>query len=384
MEDEITKARKARIKKVRKRRTAWFLTALCLVLAAVILANTITTTTFKDIGDFFSALLVASKSYPVEISEAHPRQVEQLSLSYAVLTEKEMKVFSDRGNELQTYEHGFVSPLISASGNRIALFNSGGKEIKIFNRTKEIATVKTDYTIVSAEVSSYGTLAVLTTGDRYLSGLEIYGNGKYERLMTWYGSKGFPLMVKMQNMGNKAAVATISSVNGEIVSTVTAIDTAAAKELFTCDVTGLAVKLWYDSNGYITLVTDEQTVVITSKGEIKYTFGYGDAPLLFASCDEGRNIALCFGDNQRPAINTLTVLGSNLTEKYTAPSVGEVKDVYINGSGVYLLGDGRATRYSLSGEVVSTYEADGEALRLVVCGRILTVLPDRIEKVKKQ
>ncbi|NLC79486.1 MAG: hypothetical protein GX683_07165, partial [Ruminococcaceae bacterium] len=241
MEDEITKARKARIKKVRKRRTAWFLTALCLVLAAVILANTITTTTFKDIGDFFSALLVASKSYPVEISEAHPRQVEQLSLSYAVLTEKEMKVFSDRGNELQTYEHGFVSPLISASGNRIALFNSGGKEIKIFNRTKEIATVKTDYTIVSAEVSSYGTLAVLTTGDRYLSGLEIYGNGKYERLMTWYGSKGFPLMVKMQNMGNKAAVATISSVNGEIVSTVTAIDTAAAKELFTCDVTGLAV-----------------------------------------------------------------------------------------------------------------------------------------------
>lgn len=384
MEDEITKARKERIRKVRRRRTGFFLAALALILIAVVLANTLTKTTFKDIGDFIEAVLCASKSYPVEISDAHPLQVEQLSLSYTVLTEKELLVYSNRGGLLQSIEHGYVSPLVSASGNRIAVFNSGGKEVLVYNRTRDIAAVKTEHTIVAADLSDYGTLAVLTTGDRYLSELEVFGNGKYEKLMTWYGSHGFPLTVTMQDMGNKAAIATLSSVNGELITTVTAVDIGAAKELFVCDVKGLAVKLWYDSNGYITLVTDEETVVITAKGEIKETLTYGDAPLLFATRDEGRNVALCFGDNHRPAINTLTVLGGGLDEKFTAQSVGEVRDAYINGSGVYILGDGTITRYGMSGEVVSNYTADGESLRLVVCGRILTVLPDRIEKAVKQ
>ncbi len=384
MEDEITKARKERIKKVRRRRTGWFLAALVLILIAVVLANTITKTTFKDIGDFFSTVFCASKSYPVEMSESHPLQVEQLSLSYAVLTEKELLVYSNRGGLLESVEHGYVSPLITASGNRIAVFNSGGKEINVYNRTRSIAAVKTENTIVAADLSDYGTLAVLTTGERYLSQLEVFKNGKYEKLMTWYGSKGFPLCVEMQDMGDKAAVASLGSTNGELITTVTAIDVGAAKELFVCDVKGLAVKLWYDSNGYITVVTDEQTVVITAKGEIKETHTYGDSPLLFATRDEGRNVALCFGDNHRPAINTLMVFGGALDEKFTAQSVGEVRDVYINGSGVYILGDGRVTRYGMSGEVVSTYAADGEALRLVVCGRILSVLPDRIEKTVKQ
>lgn len=383
MDDEITQARKNRIKKVRKRRRSFFFVALAVVLIAVVIANTVTKTTFLDIGDFFGSVFCASKSYPVALTGAMPTEVEQLSMAYAVLTDKELLVYSNRGANLLNYTHGFISPLMAANGNRIALYNVGGKDVNVFNRSKEIAKLKTDFTIISADISDAGTLAVLTRSDKYVSQLEVYENGKYDKLLTWYGSEGFPLFVRMQRGGARAAVVAVRSENGRLVSEVTAIDASSAKVLFSAKVNGLAEKLSYDSNGYITLVTDEQTSVITTSGEVKYTYSYGDAPILFAACDEGRSIALCFGDNHQAGINRLVVLSTSLKEQFLVETVGEVDDMYISRSGVYVLGKGVVSEYTMAGKLKYTYEANGGSIRIVECGKLLTVLPDSIEKAKR-
>ncbi|MEA4911892.1 MAG: DUF5711 family protein [Oscillospiraceae bacterium] len=380
MNDEITAARKKRVQRIRRRRTAWFLFALAVVSLAVLLANTLTATTFLDIKDVCSAIFAPYGSYPVALESAGAVSEKQMSMAYAVLSEDAVTVYSQRGSILGSFAHNLITPELAAAGNRAVLYNIGGKEIVVYNRTSELARFKTEYNIIDAAVSKRGTLAVLTRSDKYTAQLSVYGNGKYEQTMTWSTNAGFPLLVRLQSDGDAAAVACIAAVNGQPVSVVTVIDTRSAEALFTAQVNGIAADILLDSG--VTVVTDETAELYSMAGEQKAAYVYGDAPLLHVAHDEGSGLALAFGDNSRPQINSVVLLGGNLTVKATAQGVGAVRDMYLTRTGVYILGAQRITEYNMSGEAKAYYSADSEAFALIKTSGLLTLCADRLEKAE--
>ncbi|MEG2233600.1 MAG: DUF5711 family protein [Oscillospiraceae bacterium] len=381
MQDEITDARRKKRRKYKLKRLLRFTFALALVLIAVILVNTVTVTTFNDIKDGLTTFFTFSGGYPAELGKSSPTQVAQMSRAYAVVTENEFIIKSQSGKNLFYENHGFVSPYIAASGNRAVLYNRESKDVRVYNRTGPVAELKTDFSIVDLDISSNGVLGVLTQSDRYMSELAIYQNGKYEKVMTWKGAAGFPISTSMSDNGSSAAVASVIARNGKIYTTITSIDVARQSQRYETEISGLCVKLICENDGSVTMITDESAVRVVTDGTVKNTYTFGDVPLLFFAKDKGNKIALGFGDNSRPAINSVLILNSNLEVTVTIENCGIIKDIYLSSNRLYILGNKFVTAYSMAGEAVKTYDADPRALNLVEFSSIMEILPDRVQKL---
>lgn len=381
--DEITVARKRKRRKYNLKRTARFLAALLLVLVAIVAANTFTSTTFKDIGDFFAATFSASDGWPAALGESEPLQSERLTSAFAVVTSDDLVVISRSGARLLDKTHGFVSPFIAAAGNRIALCNRGSRDVRVYNRSSELVAFSAEGAIIDAALSSDGTLALLTESERYTCELSIYQNGLYERSMTWKGANGFPLLAALSPNGERAAAVTVSVAGGSLGSTVTVIDARREKELYSASVEGTVLRLILSNDGGFCAVTDTQTVRVSAGGETTASYDYGGRPLLASSAD-GSRLALVFGDNSRPAVNTCAVLDRNLTETSVITGCGIANALEVSGDRLYLLGRGRLNVYSASGELIKVYNTDIKAQNIVEFSSIIEILPDRAKRAEER
>ncbi len=381
MQDEIAVARRRKRRKIKLKRFAKFLLALLVLTAAVLLAANTNATTLADGRDFFKTVFAWSGAYPVELGSSAPSQVAQLSMAYAVVTENEFMIFAQGGKKLLSENHGFVAPYVTAAGNRAVLFNRESRDLRVYNRTEQIAQLRTDYAIVDAAVSDNGNLAVLTGSERYMCELAIYTNGKYAWKMTWQGAQGFPYATAISSDGSRAAVATVDLKNGEIVTFITVIDIAKEAERYVCELPGLCVRLWCDSDGSATVVTDADVKVISASGEVRYSYAFAGRQLISVARDEGNKLALGFGDNRRATINEAVILGRNLSESARIQSCGKIKDMYLASSRLYILGDARVTVYNANGSVSKILEADPNAVKLVEFASIIEILPDRADRL---
>ncbi len=383
MQDEIAAARRKKRRRYHLRRLARFTLALVVVLIAVVLVNTVTMTTWRDLKDSVKTFFTWTGGYPAELGESTPTQVVQMSRAYAVVTDEELIIKSQTGADLLRERHGFVSPGVTASGNRAVLFNRGSRDIRVYNRIALIAELRADNAIVDAAVSANGVLVVLSESDRYMSQLSVYPNGKYEKSMTWRGASGFPICCAVSENGGSAAVASVLTENGSLKTIVTSIDTNRQTERFeTAGVGGLVAGLFCENDGSVTLITDEGAARISASGEMRESYSFGASQLLYVARDKGSRIALGFGDNSRPAINSVVILDRSLKEVSLIADCGIIKDMYMSANRLYILGSQTVKAYSLSGELQRVYDADPRAIGLVEFSNAIEILPDRAQQLE--
>lgn len=381
MQDEITAARRKKRRKIKARRLGRFLAAMAVLCVCALLLSTVNAATFKDAGDFFRTVFAFGGSYPCALGSSSPIQAEQMSMAYAVVTQDEFLVVSQGGKVLLDEEHGFVEPALTASGNRAVLYNRESRDVRVYNRSAKVAELKTDFSIVDCALAGNGDLAVLTGSDLYTCQMTVYKNGKYGAAMTWKGASGFPLRAAMSDNGGHAAVATLDTENGSIKSTITSINIGKEKEGWSTAVDGIVLKMLCGSDGSVTAVSDTGAYHLTSAGEVKYTYSYAGTPLVSVACDTGSRIALGFGDNSRSAVNRIVLLGSRLTESAVIEDCGEIKDMYLASSRLYLLGSDAVTVCGMNGNVTKLLSADPRAMKIVAFASIIEILPDRADRL---
>ncbi len=382
MQDEIAAARRKKRRRYHVRRLVRFVLALVVLLVAVILANTFTATTWKDMKDGVQTFFTWGGGYPASLGEKVPTQVKQMNRAFAFVTESEFIIKSKSGADLLKEKHGFVSPVIAASGNRAVLFNRGSRDVRVYNRTALVAELKADYAIVDADMSANGVLVVLTKSDRFMSQLSAYPNGKYEKVMSWKGASGFPLSCAVSEDGTSAAVASITTRDGKMYTIITSLDLTRQTERYEFnEIEGLCAGIFCESDGAVTVITDVQAVRLGADGTVKSTYAYGVAPLLYISRDKGSRFALGFGDNSRAAINSVVILGRTLEEVSTIEGCGIIKDMYMSSNRLYILGNQTVSAYALSGTLYKVYDADPRAIGLIEFNNPIQILPDQAQQL---
>lgn len=381
--DEITAARRKKRRKYNIKRTSRFIAALALLLAAAVAASSFTAATLADIGDFFTTTFAATDGWPVKLGDSEPLQTERLTSAFAVITDSELVVVSRRGARIMDAGHGFISPFIAAEGNRIALCNRGSRDVRVFNRSRELAAFSAEGAIIDAAIASDGTLALLTDSERYTCELSVYKNGLYERAMTWKGAHGFPLLAEISPDGSRAAVVTVSAADGALGSAVTVIDVARERELFSASVDGTILRLILSNDGGFTALTQERAALVNSSGETAEEYSFGGRPLLALAASSGR-LALAFGDNGRAAVNSCALLDRGLNELAVIGGCGAVRSLSMSGERVCVLGLGTLTVYNTEGEVIKIYNTDTKAQNIVEFSSIIEILPDCAQKALEQ
>ncbi|MEG1557698.1 MAG: DUF5711 family protein [Oscillospiraceae bacterium] len=376
--DEIATARRKKRAKYRVRRLKTLAVAVALILLVLFAVDIVTSTSLEDITDYFKCAFSDSRDYPFETTKSAPHRSEQLSMAYALLTDRELDVYSKRGGLLQSYEHDMSNSRMETSANRVLLYNALGKNIVALSRTSVISEFSTERQIISADISPNGTIAALERGDRYTCQLEVFEGSRYSKIMTWYGSKGFPLFVTFADNSRLAYVVTIGEKNGMIISYISAIDVKSEKELFTTQIDGMVLKIFSLRSNYIVAVTDVGLCEIYADGVQSGVEAYGQAPLIAAQSDNG-HVVLGFGDNSRPQINSLRVFDKSAKLCAEIPDCETIKDIYVGSDRFYILGDGTVSEYNFKGELRKKYTCDKSSLRIMKFSDIIIILPTSVQ-----
>jgi hypothetical protein len=377
MNDEITAARRKKRIKVQARRFFFFVVALVVLLSAALAVNSVSRTTFLDVGDFFTALLKGGGGYPAKLGDSAPIEARRMSMACAVVTKAELITFSSGGARLMTARHGYLNPCMDAAENRILLYNVGSKDVSIYNRTQNIASFSEEYAIIDAKVADDGTAAVLTRSGRYACQLNIYSNGDYRKLLTWYGASGFPLGAYISDDGTRAAAARTIARNGEIYTVMASIDILREEEEFELEFAGVTMAAYYVGNGMIA-VTDRGAYQIDADGKVESAYAFPVTPVLGVAKDQGSNIAVAFGDNNQPDVNRVVILKNGLVERGTIEGCGAVSGMYISGGRLYILGGRTVSEYGIDGGRRARYDAGPNAVAALDLNGLVVVTPDSL------
>lgn len=378
MKDEISAARRKKRRRYNLRRFFWFIVVVVLIIVSVSVANSVTKTTFLDIGDFFTVLFKGG-NYPVSLGSSIPIQASKMSMSYAVLTKNELMTYSSGGGQLLNVAHSLPAPCISTSNSRVVLYSPGSRDIYVYNRSSLLAELRADYAVVDADVANGGTLALLTQSERYACQLDIYKGGSYEKLMTWYGASGFPLSAVIRPDGRTVAAARVVASGGGIATVIAVIDINGKAELYECIIPELVNYMFFDGDALIA-VTDREAFRIDRSGQLQQKYDFGHMPVLSIVRDNGP-VAVALGDNSRPAVNAVVVLDKNLGEQCYIKDCGAVRDMYITGNRLYILGDRVISEYNLRGELLRRYETDTDTVMVLNINGIVAILPDSAKRI---
>lgn len=379
MKDEISAARRKKRRRRRLRRFFSFILVVVLVIAGFTVADTVTKTTFSDIGDFFTVLFKGG-SYPVSLGSGLPLQAEPMTMSYAVLTKHELLTYSSSGGRLLQMSHSLSSPCIATANNRVALYSVGSRDVSVYNRTGHLNDLRAGYAIVDVGVANNGAVVLLTQGERWACHLEVYRGGDNDPAMTWNGVSGFPLAAAIRPDGKVAAAARVSASAGGVVTIIAVIDLHSKQELYECTVPDLVTYMFFDGQALIA-VTDRDVVRVSGKEKIDASYDFGRVPLLAVAHDNGP-VAVALGDNNRPDVNTVTVLDKNLNVQCRIEGVGAVRDMVLSGNRIYVLGDRIISEYNMRGSLLRRYETDTDTLMVLDINGIIAFQPDSANRIQ--
>jgi WD40 repeat protein len=266
----------------------------------------------STISGFFAG--VGSGSFPTSIPSGDFIAAVPIGNNFAVLTDTSVIFYSRAGGMLVSRQHGMRSPCIAAAGGKAAVYDRGGKTLKIETRFDEPYTVTTQQAIVSASVSKSGKFCVVTGSENYLGELNVY-DSSCKRIFRWYSSKGHILSACLSPDGTRVAAIVISSKNGSYDSTIYVFNVTKTDPIAKAEYAGtLLYSLRYDDSSGIAAVGDTQSVFIGSDGKKLGSYAYGDRELICYTNENGAT-ALAFkeyGATNGASVVSLSSRGAKL------------------------------------------------------------------------
>lgn len=230
-ENDIKVVRGAKYK--RKQKISFFVTVIALIcVVCMFLSMLLPGGLYENIVNYTS--LIGGGSYPIGISGSTVLNTVSCGSYYYVLTDTNLAAYSNSGKIVFDELHGFSNPIISVSDTRVLVYDQGGKTAYIYNLGGKIHTLTTEKEIITACISTNGTLAVATHSDSYTSVATVYDKN-LKQLFTYNSAKDIINNVLINPSGKKMAVSTLSVVSGQYSSKLLVFNFESADPLHTAD-----------------------------------------------------------------------------------------------------------------------------------------------------
>ncbi len=124
-----------------------------------------------------------------------------------------IKLYTRSGRLALESKDVVATPSIEVSDRYMMIYDSGGKEYKIFNLFTEVYSENTEYPIYGASVADNGSYAIITGDGTHISAVNIY-NRKFE-LKQSIGRASYVTSVSLSPDGDRAAVLSYVQSGGE-------------------------------------------------------------------------------------------------------------------------------------------------------------------------
>lgn len=358
--------------------------AASLLLAAFLFWLTgIAGTSFTVMSDMMESMEIAlypGNGYPVQMDASGFIKAESMQSSFAVLGEKDVILYSKKGNVLQSFAHGYGQPGLTAGKTRACVYNRGGNELTVLSRLKELGSKTLDQPVYFAFIADNGTLAVATQAESHKAKLTVYTVG-FDEIWQWRSANDYPVCGAFSSNNRTMAVACLTPDRGTLSTTVYLLDTGSEKEAGQFHyIDGIPLELhWLDGRFLLVLYDSEAVLYDTHRGEKTASYRY-PAPLVAAAQKEG-NIALLCGEQNKAAGMRLVILNQNLQPQADVGPGKGMTGVTLTEEMVCLQTQNSILYYSLTGELLGEEAVQYQPLLVLDCGQLVSVSAEKIEEL---
>jgi hypothetical protein len=295
----------------------------------------------------------AEGNFPIEPSDPSATDIYAVKNNLMTVDSYNVTFYDENGKERSSYSHAFASPSAKVSGRRVLLFDSGSDGFKVYNKSGEIYSKTAENTILTGSIGEDGTVAIVTSSDKYPSAMQIYdSDGKLiyrynciQRIMSAYVTAD----------GSGAYVCTFSSDNGEIYSQVHKISFDSEEEKWVSDsLKGIAVGCIKNSGGRISVVCDGDMYTLDTDGTVLTSYEYGGTLSGFSLTE---NCAAVLVSGSTGSSDTLVIADADKNDENAYCEITDLSDtqsVGIYDKRVVVTTSSKAISYAFDGTLAAT------------------------------
>ena len=315
-----------------------------LIILLVIVAAAVPIWIFRDtifeplrgIASKIPTTTTDSTGYPIDLSGRSDYSFYSMSDSFALLSDTYLYSYSAEGGQIFALQHGYVNPMAASNAKRIVIYDKGGHDFSLFNKTSRIYNLSIqDEVIVSVFLGSSEHTAVVTTGGRYSNVIYVYdGNGKWQYTQRFIDEN--IMQAAFSDDNRYLYITRVCSESGNIVTKLSKYDISGEGSEIWSAVIGDCVSMALSVSGDTVTVTGDSEIISygTESGDQKGNYKYSGTVRCFDTAD---NMTAFVFDDYTDDGNVLVLLDSKCEAVASITADNGIKSVAVKNGYVTVL-----------------------------------------------
>lgn len=338
-----------KLKKNKKKRiAAWIV--ICLVVAALIVMR-VAEIDFSSIGGSASSQSQSS-GFPYQLASGSDLYFGSVGNDLCLLEDSTYTVLDSSDAEVKySFEHGYSNPIVKTAGSYSLLYDQGGVSYRLDTNSENVYQEKTQSSLICADVSDSGTVALATTSDSALSTITVY-NKSLKQKFTYDVTAGYVTSVAVDSRGSRVAFAAVSSENARFKTVVYTMNVDDTEPRAQFEYTGSSVlELRFSSTDLFVVGNDFVSVIDSLKTE-KQIYEPSTVGLVSYSFTPDGSLIYVYTAYSGSADNNISVVKPSGKVIEVASTDSAVKDVTGSSTRVTILTSESVVTYKISNSKV--------------------------------
>ncbi len=322
---------------------------------------------------------LAGGNFPIDISKKTHTTIGKMSKNWTLFADATFYVYTVDGDLVYSEQASYSNPIVVESDRRTLLYDQGGYSFMVAGPKKQIYSKRLSDQILLGAIGSDGSVAIVTSTDKYASYLTVYDKNGSE---IYHWADGTMITAAAINSnGTGCILASSYARNGGFKTVLTELDFHSIEVVMqTPAIDTLGFSVSYCDGGRFWLVGNDRTCRLSSDGSIELSYLY-DFELLSYSINN-KAAALVFENVGGGGVGA-SVISADAETAYEHPSSEKINDVVIDGDTVYLCQESKIDAVDCVGNLLATAPADAVYREIAVFDDCIFLLGYRtVDKIE--
>lgn len=334
----------------------WSVLAVLVILILIIKISEIDFDSVKnnvtdENGKFsISALVSDNSKFPFSLDSSADAAFSTIGNQLAVLGDNSFTVIDSSNARLQFRDtHGFANPIMKISGDYAVIIDQGTNKYRLDTAAENVYKDKSENTILCADVSNSGVVALATTSSEAKSEIVVY-NKAFKEKMKYNVNYGYVTALAIDDSASRVAFAAVNSENARlktIIYTMNINDEVPRAEI-AYEASNI-LDLHFSSSDLYIVGSDFISVVSSLKDE-KKVLEQGACHLTAYSYTPSDELVIAYSDYNGSSADNVALI---------APS-GKIKAQLNTGERIKDVASSKSKITILTSDYIITYNAKGE------------------------
>lgn len=374
----------------RNRKIIWIIIAVIVLILIImkiceININSVKNRFTDENGKFTLTDGVSEDNFPYSIDASRNVSIVNINNQIGVLTPSSFTVLDSKTADVKyAFEHGYSNPVLETQGIYSLIYDQGSASYRLDTVGSAVYEEELSGSILCADVSKNGAVAVATTSKEKLCDITVYSKA-LEKEMQISTSAGYAVSVALSDDGKNVAAAVITGENANLKTSVYVYSVSDGSEREKAVVLpgGSVLDLSY-TGGNILAVGDSYAGVIKKDNTYQDIYEKDTVSTRCISYTPSGDLVLVYNAYSNSTENVIAYIKKNGTLKNEISVSGNIKSVASGSNLVSVLTTDEIISFNLSdGSEKSRVNTDDSAKAICSIGSEIFVhkqsLIDRIE-----